>query len=60
MCAGVGVTGEEDGRVPYVLLHCRFYYSLETCSEILLISCPKKFIVLQYLVSLVEDLAVTA
>ena len=43
MCAGVGVTSKQDGRVPYVLLHCRFYSSLETCSEILLISCPKKF-----------------
>lgn len=43
ICAGVGVTSEEDGRVPYVLLHCRFYYSLETCSEILLIYCPKNF-----------------
>lgn len=43
MCAGVGVTSEEDGRVPYVLLYCRFYSSLESCSEILLISCRKTF-----------------
>lgn len=45
MYAVVGVTGKEDGRVPYVLLHCRFYSFLEICSKILLISCPKNLVV---------------
>lgn len=45
MCAVVGVTSKKDGRVPYVLLHCRFYSFLEICSKILLISCPKNLVV---------------
>lgn len=45
MCAVVGVTSKKDGRVPYVLLHCRFYSFLEICSKILLISCPNNIVV---------------